>query len=391
MNQSKFFFSFLLLVSVSGQAKEGFVAHEWGTFTSVQSAAGQTLEGLHHEDEPLPAFVHGRDAIARRRKSIDFRPQAGTPTGVTQRLETPVIFLYSDEAKKVKIDLDFPQGIISQWYPENVTHRPRVGRVRAVADGMMTWLVDLATKRLQVPEVPADGIWEPSRRVPSNYLSVGGENERFIFYRGVGRFTLPVRITSRGADFNISNPSKAALPNVFAITTTADKGSIIELGALEAGQSVGVTGAQLSAQLKSHEEYSREASQKIKAALVENGLYGDEAQALVDTWKRSYFRTLGTRILYITPRSWIDELLPLEITPTPNELNRSYVGRIEILSSAEENALLALARDAQRAGRTSIDGISAGAFAEAKLRRLLELAAGDTALLAFITELIESL
>lgn len=37
--------------------------HEWGTFTSVQSPDGKDMEGLHHEEEPLPSFVHGRGGM----------------------------------------------------------------------------------------------------------------------------------------------------------------------------------------------------------------------------------------------------------------------------------------------------------------------------------------
>src|SRR4051794_32700518 len=36
--------------------------HEWGTFTSMAGSGGQSLEGLHHEEVPLPAFVHARAA-----------------------------------------------------------------------------------------------------------------------------------------------------------------------------------------------------------------------------------------------------------------------------------------------------------------------------------------
>src|SRR4051794_35372590 len=40
------------------------IVHEWGTFTSMQGSAGADLEGLQHETESLPAFVHS-STIAR--------------------------------------------------------------------------------------------------------------------------------------------------------------------------------------------------------------------------------------------------------------------------------------------------------------------------------------
>ena len=36
------------------------VVHEWGTFTSFEGADGATMEGMQHESEALPAFVHSR-------------------------------------------------------------------------------------------------------------------------------------------------------------------------------------------------------------------------------------------------------------------------------------------------------------------------------------------
>src|SRR5438477_12030332 len=39
------------------------VVHEWGTFTSVQGADGVSLEGLSHEEEPLPDFVYSRAKV----------------------------------------------------------------------------------------------------------------------------------------------------------------------------------------------------------------------------------------------------------------------------------------------------------------------------------------
>src|SRR5947208_534222 len=50
--------------STGTSMQTGFVAHEWGTFTSVQSSTGETMVGMAHEDEPLPQFVWGRSDFA---------------------------------------------------------------------------------------------------------------------------------------------------------------------------------------------------------------------------------------------------------------------------------------------------------------------------------------
>src|SRR5258708_5649723 len=86
----------------------------WGTLTSFVSSAGKMMEGLHHEEESLPAFVHARSpGNPMNNKGLEMQP-----TGVTQKLETPVLYFYTKTAQAVKVHVDFPQGILSQWYPD---------------------------------------------------------------------------------------------------------------------------------------------------------------------------------------------------------------------------------------------------------------------------------
>ena len=54
---------------------------------------------------------------------------------------------------------------------------------------------------------------------------------------------------------------------------------------------------------------------------------------MVETWRDSWFED-GLRLFYIVPRSSIDEVLPLEITPAPANTARVFVGRIEIITPA---------------------------------------------------------
>src|SRR2546422_9482704 len=71
--------------------KSEFVVHEWGTFTSVQGSDGTVLEGLQHEEEPLPDFVHARAAITNDHGKGLTMPAIH----VTQKMETPVIYFYA--------------------------------------------------------------------------------------------------------------------------------------------------------------------------------------------------------------------------------------------------------------------------------------------------------
>lgn len=353
----------------------GLVAHEWGTFTSVQGSDGVTLEGLHHEDEPLPPFVHGRCSSMPSCLHPDQKSVEEIPEGVTQKLETPVIYFHSAQARQISVEVDFPSGIISQWYPAVAAFQPPLGDMEAIAGGSMRWQVaaDPALDRALAPPVSADGIWAPSRRTAATPLAAGGEHESFIFYRGVGRFEMPVRATSEpGGTLHIANVGDAPLPAVFLMRTEGDAGAILALGALPAGARVD---AAAPAMTPGHEAFVAEAKALLASALTASGLYEDEARAMVDTWERSWFGTSGTRVLYVVPRAWTDALLPMRIEPAPAELVRTLIGRIEVLSVAEEQATVAQVEAAHQTG-TPLSAGPQERFFEPRLRRACALLAG---------------
>jgi hypothetical protein len=81
----------------------------------------------------------------------------------------------------------------------------------------------------------------------------------------------------------------------------------------------------------------------LKATLVAEGLFDDEAQALLNTWELSYFKSTGLRVFFIVPRAWTDFYLPLQIS-LPADINRVMVGRIELVTPAQRNILQQLGR-----------------------------------------------
>jgi hypothetical protein len=80
-------------------------------------------------------------------------------------------------------------------------------------------------------------------------------------------------------------------------------------------------------------EYSAAALPRLRAelhaALVERGLYADEATAMLETWKTSYFGVPGLRVFYLVPNEWTSYYLPVTIS-TPHRLSRVIVGRIDL-------------------------------------------------------------
>jgi hypothetical protein len=60
---------------------------------------------------------------------------------------------------------------------------------------------------------------------------------------------------------------------------------------------------------------------------------------MVNTWRTSWFGEKGTRLLYLLPSQQTDDLLPLTVTPAPDERVRVLVGRMETLTPEESRRL----------------------------------------------------
>src|SRR6185295_9537434 len=82
----------------------------------------------------------------------------------------------------------------------------------------------------------------------------------------------------------------------------------------------------------------REPTLALERMLLANGLYPDEAAAMIESWRGSWFEE-GTRLFYIVPRPAIDTILPLEIDPPPAGVARVFVGRIELVTPATQNEI----------------------------------------------------
>src|SRR5690349_22525216 len=102
--------SALLLALTAGatiaKAPPEFTVHEWGTFLAMNGSDGVTLDGMYHEEHALPGFVHARS-----------RDELRLPTS-NMKGETPVIYFYSDAPRTVEVQVGFPHGIWTQWYPQ---------------------------------------------------------------------------------------------------------------------------------------------------------------------------------------------------------------------------------------------------------------------------------
>src|SRR5262249_48881267 len=81
----------------------------------------------------------------------------------------------------------------------------------------------------------------------------------------------------------------------------------------------------------------------LEAALVARGLYSEEAHAMLETWRNTWFEE-GSRLFYLVPSSFVETILPLSITPAPAQVTRVFVGRLELVSPATQKAVSAALR-----------------------------------------------
>ncbi|MCA9508212.1 MAG: hypothetical protein KC505_07330 [Myxococcales bacterium] len=385
--------SIIIFASFARNA-ESLIVHEWGTFTSFMGSDGVRLSGMHHEEEKLPTFVYGfhnpqagpllqtslrycgkvpcefLESISHSLSASDVMPKNPIGVGVTQKMETPVIYFYGKEGQHVKVDIDFPQGIISQYYPKAHTYSPSYDSATTLGPSRFSFNVKLLAKNLveDLARTSANSIWNPSRKVKSNTIESEGEKEKFIFYRGVGDFDAKIVVKNRRGALYIKNNTQSLIKSAFILNFDGQSGVIKAIGAIGDEEKI-VSIADSSTRLL-FAAYVQQAKSMIEAALIKDGLFSDEARALVNTWERSYFATPGIRVLYVLPRSQSDEIIPLCITPTPSSVVRSMVGRIEVMTTDEEEDGLKLI--------ASLDSFNPkkmfGHFYEPKLRRLLALA-----------------
>lgn len=373
------------------RASDPLVVHEWGTFTCVQGSDGVALEGLSREEEHLPGFVYDRAQI----RDCPLREKGWkgleTPaTGVTQKMETPVVYFHSASERRVRLRVDFVKGLLTQWYPVSDLLGPPEGAlgsrpidVATIDRSFLEWDVTVLPKSAdpaapapvpgEVPSVAADDPWQFAREVDASWLRTAPrkaperegpvEAERYLFYRGLGAFPTALRATMPDDDsIRVRNEGAHVLTGAVAFEIRGDRGRIALVDPVPARAAEETTDASVRVALPPSDHWGSAADVAEKLGsivhgrLVGLGLRSDEARAMVRTWSRSWFRSEGVRILWFVPRPQVDAILPMSIDPAPDELVRVLVGRTELIPprTAEEDRLAVIdtaADDPERARR----------------------------------------
>jgi hypothetical protein len=299
-------------------------AHEWGTFTSIAGNDGRAVEwSPFYDPSELPGFVEHTD-IANLK--VGLRGNI--------RMETPVLYFYSPRDVSVSVKVAFSKGIITEWYPRAARVQPRsllqnVSLSELRHDGTIAWN-DVAVSPNLAPQFVRErssNRYYTARDTASTPLSInttaGTQKEKFLFYRGVSAAAPPLSSTQDpSGQLFIKNLTQNEIP---AIVLFERRGK--QLGyrwARTLTDETVLDPPDLTGNLDS-------LCADLEGVLVNQGLYADEAHAMVQTWRDSWFEE-GSRLIYLVPRSFVDKVLPISITPTPEHLERVFVGRLEIVT-----------------------------------------------------------
>jgi len=355
---------------VASDADDQFIVHEWGTFTSFSGSDSVKLEFRPLADADLPPFV-----LDRERQSGNPNPFKKIDYRALQRMETPVTYFYSHRERQASVRVGFPQGLLTEFYPpvEQMQPEYRWENPEVLAGSVLDWgnvwiipesrleanVADrqlaekLHTRMCQrlVPRAIEHEHYTYARETdsalvyvqragdPQHPLAPKGEFfEKFLFYRGIGNFELPLKVAALpGERFEVQNEGQDAIGAMFLVTVEGERLRFIKSEGIEGGKSL--TLAQTE-----HPSSADELAEAVVAALVAENLYEKEARAMVKTWRSSWFGEDGTRLFYMLPRTVTDTLLPLEISPQPDAIVRVLVGRLEIMRPEDETRVTELVK-----------------------------------------------
>ena len=309
-------------LGAAGPRTGGLVVHEWGTFTVVVGREGTPVRWrpLRVNDD-LPSFVEVRE---RNGKS---------EIPGTVRMETPVIYFYSERETKASVTVDFPAGQITEWYP--YADVPYSSTTIAWKDVRI-----LPGAEERFPVAKAASHYYAARETDAAPLAVRDaegnvQPEKMLFYRGVGTFGLPLSASLDAGSLTLT-PAGAGLTRAVVVDSRGG-----EVGLAEVDLS---SGPATIARPRPVEGGAGAARAALLARLEAAGLFPREAAAMLATWGDTWMED-GLRVFFVVPRETTDALLPLRVEPAPDAVERVLLGRIEIVRPETEEAVAEIARE----------------------------------------------
>jgi len=343
-------FVLITIIGITANIPNKLIVHEWGTFTTVHKANGDAIGGLNRIDsnEVLPSFVH-------RLRSPEIRMFGKglilSHPDVNMKLETPVIYFYPpkdfDMKTKFNVNVEFKGGLLNEFYPyaatrfKNVVKKDYGESLSEKTIGYLEWknLVFDQTASWPKSKMP---IWLAPRKVKATPVRASnGEAEKYLFYRGVAHLKSIIE-TRYNADLNqyqilaanksnTPNLNNLIIPQAWIIDVKKDGTAQFKSTGQMNFSKIRNKKITLSRDQSAYSKENLDQFRRLmRKALIKDGLYADEAAAMLNTWQHAYFKNPGTRLMYIVPKAWTNHYLPINIS-LPHEMTRVMVGRIDLL------------------------------------------------------------
>jgi hypothetical protein len=268
------------------------------------------------------------------------------------RLETPVLYFHTSQPLTLDLTVSFPGGWLTQYFPDaHATIDNGSDPDAALSEksrGTLAWRnLSLNSPQGAAPQTD-DPVWTAPRAVHAAPISLGKEREQFLFYRGVGHIQAPLHLARSPDNATLTLTSAEPTFHKLWLVDIHPDGSL----AFRAVPAVSPHHAQSTAAEFPPSAYSRDNLALLRSSMHDalttgeaspEGLNPDEADALLNTWSRSYFQNPGQRLFFLVPQPWTDATLPLTLS-VPARISRIMVGRIELVTPAQRQLLARMAR-----------------------------------------------
>src|SRR5215831_12593631 len=257
----------------------------------------------------LPKFVHSVQDLNKGLR----HPDGKLNLTAVVRMETPVIYFYPSREMDVSAKVEFPKGKLTEWYPQ----------ARALYAGNVDWgrIKIQPGAAFNLPADYSDNHYYAARETDAAPLQVcatngnATEQEKFLFYRGVGNFDLPLAVTLENDRVTLRNTAKDPIAQLIVFENQDGRIGFRTVDNLSDLTTVDPP---------SLDQSTDAVMLQLKQLLVASGLYDKESDAMIKTWRNSWFEP-GMRVFYILPRPTTDSVLRLTIDPRPDELVRVLV------------------------------------------------------------------
>lgn len=366
----------------SADPEDEFRAHEWGTFTTLhfpngtQQAWFQQIIAVTDGNQivsDLPRFVHS-NIYGQKQLTI-----------ATARMETPVIYFYTNKPRTVDVTVRYPSGRFTEYYPgqpEGVgpmsalqlsPYVPYTGTPDGWTSDVVSNNSNINTSALMFPQLSPPMVWkklqlipikeagELTQSIPVDQLKLNNhyyearnvpdaalvkanstvkngadEVDNFLFYRGMGALetNLNVNLNSR-SKLTVTNRNRQfEMEHVWVVKNVDEQISWQKLKPFKKyqnNQAVPEKIILLTDLTNDGKESVSDLEESMKQALIDSGLTNDEAAAMISTWDAQWYQEPGQRVFSIIPRKLIDQVLPLSISPQPDSIERVFVHRQEVI------------------------------------------------------------